>query len=258
MIYDALEGFRRKMCSEGVIGTFSKTSDPAFIEIIGYGGFDFVILDLEHGPNSVQTAQNLIRAAQVAGLFPIVRVKEFDLSVVGEALDAGAGGVQVPQVIDPDGANEAVMRAKFAPEGSRGVCRFVRAAGYSSIDRFEYFKRANGTLVVLQLEGKEAAAQAEGIAGVKGVDVIFIGPYDLSQSLGVPGEIDHPLVDGKMRDIVSHCAKKGVVVGTFVDTIENALKWKALGVRYLAYSVDVGLFFEKCAAVVRDLRNLAK
>jgi 4-hydroxy-2-oxoheptanedioate aldolase len=128
-----VERFRRKMGGDGVIGTFSKTSDPAFIEIIGYGGFDFVVIDLEHGPNSVQSAQNLIRAAQVVNLFPVVRVKEFNLSVIGETLDIGAGGVQVPQVTDPECANESVRRAKFAPEGSRGVCRFVRAAGYSSM-----------------------------------------------------------------------------------------------------------------------------
>jgi 4-hydroxy-2-oxoheptanedioate aldolase len=258
MIYDTVESFRRKMSGDCVVGTFSKTSDPAFIEIIGYGGFDFVIIDLEHGPVSVQSAQDLVRAAQVVNLFPIVRVKEFDLSVIGEALDIGAGGVQVPQVTDPEGANESVRRAKFAPEGSRGVCRFVRAAGYSSMDRFDYFKKANKTLVVLQLEGKEAVEHIEGIAGTKGFDVLFIGPYDLSQSLGVPGEVDHPLVEGKMRDIVSCCARKGVVVGTFVDTIESARKWKALGVRYLAYSVDVGLFYEKCAAVVRELRASAR
>jgi 4-hydroxy-2-oxoheptanedioate aldolase len=258
MIYDAVRSFRRKMNGEGVIGTFSKTSDPAFIEIIGYGGFDFVIIDLEHGPNSVQSAQNLIRAAQVVNLFPVVRVKEFDLSVIGEALDVGAGGVQVPQITDPESANGSVRRAKFAPEGSRGVCRFVRAAGYSAMDRFDYFRKANDTLVVLQLEGKEAVARLEGIVGTKGIDVLFIGPYDLSQSLGVPGEVDHPLVEGKMRDIVSRCARGGVIVGTFVDTIESARKWSALGVRYLAYSVDVGLFYEKCAAVVRDLRARPK
>lgn len=169
MVYSAIDSFRDKFHNQFVLGTFAKTSDPAFIEIIGYGGFDFVIIDVEHGPNSIQSVQNLIRAAQVSNVFPIVRVKEFDLSVIGEALDIGAGGIQVLQITDPESAKESIKRAKFAPDGERGVCRFVRAAGYSFMDRFDYFKKANETVVVLQLEGKEAVEKLDGIVQTKGI-----------------------------------------------------------------------------------------
>jgi 4-hydroxy-2-oxoheptanedioate aldolase len=245
--------FRRKLEQGLVMGNFSKTSDHAFIEVMGHGGFDFVILDLEHSPNSVETVQNLIRACEVADIIPIIRVKEDRFSVIGEALDIGAGGIQVPQVTDASTARRVIEHAKFAPAGMRGVCRFVRAAGYSSMDRYRYFTEANKTLVVLQLEGRQALENLEDILEVQGVDVLFIGPYDLSQSLGVPGRVDDPGVEKMMAQICGRCREKGIAAGMFVDTIENARKWKRAGIRYLAYSVDVGLFLEKCRETVQRI-----
>lgn len=255
MITKEIERFKQKIKERAVLGPFSKTCDPAFIEILGYAGFDFVILDLEHGPNSVQTLQNLIRAAQVGGLFPIVRVKEEPLSLIGEVLDIGAGGIQVPQITNPHEAEKIIQLAKFAPQGMRGVCRFVRAANYSSMDRFQYFKAANESIIILQLEGAEAIGNLDKILEVKGIDIIFIGPYDLAQSLGVPGQINHPRVESSMKEIVGKCLQKDIVVGTFVDTVENALKWKKLGIKYLSYSVDVGIFYEQCNTIVDQLKD---
>jgi 4-hydroxy-2-oxoheptanedioate aldolase len=246
--------FRKKLHNETVLGLFSKTSDAAFIEAMGYGGFDFVIIDLEHGPNNLQTAQNLIRASEVSGIFPIVRVKEDNYSIIGDVLDIGALGIQVPQVNNAEVAYEVMKRAKFFPMGMRGVCGFVRAANYSSMNKFQYFKDSNETVVILQLEGKEGLEAIDSIIDVKGIDVVFIGPYDLSQSLGLPGQVDHPTVLEKMKQVNKKCLKKGIAVGTFVDTIENAKRWKALGVSYIAYSVDVGIFLDKCAEVMKSLK----
>jgi 4-hydroxy-2-oxoheptanedioate aldolase len=254
-LYGQIEAFREKLRGDFVLGVFSKTHDPAFIEVMGHSGLDFVIIDLEHGPNSVQSAQGLIRAAEISGILPIVRVKEHNLSVIGEALDVGAGGIQAPQVVDAEKARRVVELSKFAPDGERGVCRYVRSAGYSSMDRFEFFKRANDTVVIVQLEGEEAVENLDGILETRGIDVVFIGPYDLSQSLGVTGQIDHPLVAEKMGFIIDACSRRGVAVGTFVDTMENAVRWRRHGVRYLSYSVDVGLFYEKCTDIVTRLRG---
>lgn len=251
---DIINSFKDKLRSDGVIGVFSKTCDPAFIEAMGYAGMDYVIIDLEHGPNSVQSVQNLIRGAQVAGFMPIVRVKESCSSVMGEVLDIGAGGIQVPQITTKEQAEAVIKRAKFSPVGERGVCRFVRAANYSSKDRFEYFKDANEAVVILQIEGQEGVDNLEDIISVKGIDAIFIGPYDLSQSLGVAGQIDHPLVEAKMLEIVKKCADVGVTVGTFVDTVENAKKWKSLGVKYISYSVDVGIFYDAIKGIIKEIK----
>ena len=252
---DIINRFKGKLKGDGAVGIFSKTSDPAFIEAMGYAGADYVIIDLEHGPNSVQSVQNLIRGAQVAGLMPIVRVKESCASVMSEVLDIGAGGIQVPQITTKAEAEAVIKRTKFSPMGERGVCRFVRAAKYSAKDRFEYFKDANEAVTILQIEGQEGIDNIEEILSVEGIDVLFIGPYDLSQSLGVAGQIEHPLVEQKMLEIVKLCSEKGITVGTFVDTVENALKWKKLGVKYISYSVDVGIFCDAVASIVKKVNS---
>ncbi|MGQ9616287.1 MAG: HpcH/HpaI aldolase family protein [Spirochaetota bacterium] len=255
MLVDDIRSFRGKLKQGFVLGPFSKTSDPALIEIMGYAGFDFVIIDLEHGPVSVETSQNLIRAAQIGGLLPIVRVKEGNLSVIKEVLDIGAGGVQVPQVRSQDDAKNAVQAARFAPQGMRGVCRFVRAARYSAEEQFKYFKEANEAILIVQVEGKESIECLEEILSVEGIDVVFIGPYDLSQSLGLTGRVDHPEVVKKMREINETCLKKGVVVGTFVDTPEDARRWIDAGIRYISYSVDMGIFYNGCSDTVRRIKE---
>ncbi|HMR19248.1 MAG TPA: aldolase/citrate lyase family protein, partial [Sphingobacterium sp.] len=198
-------------------------------------------------------AQNLIRAAQISGAFPIVRVAENDAVVIGKALDIGAQAVQVPQITTAAEARQAVEHAKFAPQGMRGVCRFVRAAEYSNKDRFDYFKEANEKFLILQLEGTEAVANFEKIIEVEGIDIIFLGPYDLSQALGVSGQINHPLVLKKMKHIMVTCQKKGIKTGVFTDNLADAKNWIELGVNYISFSVDVGILQEACKNIVRAL-----
>lgn len=255
MLGRLIEAFRDKIGKGVVIGPFSKSSDPAFVEVMGHAGFDFVVLDLEHGPNNVLSLQNLIRAAEVSGLLPIVRVKKDTPSLIGQVLDVGAGGIQVPNVQSRQDVERIIQAARFAPQGMRGVCRFVRAADYSSADRAAYFAESNTTLLILQLEGREAVENIEEILSVPGVDIVFIGPYDLSQSLGVPGEVRNSKVTEAMTKIVARCIERRVLVGTFADTPEDARKWREAGVKYLCYSVDVGLFTEKCRETIRSMRD---
>jgi len=254
-IFEMVEKFKEKLHTEGVIGIFSKTSDPGIIESMGYAGADYVILDLEHGPNSVQSVQNLIRAAQISGILPIVRVKESCSSVMGEVLDIGAGGVQIPQVNCRSAAEAVIEKTKFAPTGNRGMCRFVRAAKFSMKERHEYFADANKTLVIAHIEGQEGIDNLDEILDVRGIDVIFIGPYDLSQSLGVPGDVDNPLVEQKMVEIIEKCNEKNIAVGTFVDTYDAAIRWKAAGVKYLSYSVDMGIFADAVSNIMKKIRR---
>ncbi len=241
------EEFYRKIRSGYVIGPFMKTCDPAFVEAAGYAGMDFVILDMEHGPASVESLQNHIRAAQVAGVLPVVRVGSYgDISRV---LDIGAGGVQVPQVSSAKEAEAVVREAKYFPQGERGVCRFVRAARYSALEKQEYFRRANQALVIIQLEGQKALENLDEIMEVPGIDILFIGPYDLSQSLGVPGQTTHPAVVEQMQEIVERAKKKHILVGTFTDSEKTLKRWSDAGVQYLSYSVDTGIFYEACVRV---------
>ncbi|MFQ5795744.1 MAG: HpcH/HpaI aldolase/citrate lyase family protein [Candidatus Bipolaricaulia bacterium] len=239
-----------------VIGPFMKLTDPAAVEIIGHAGFDFVIIDAEHGPISMESTQNMVRAAQCVGITPIIRVRDNDPTLILRALDIGAGGVEVPQINKKAAAEALVSAAKFAPEGSRGVCRFVRAARYSARPREAYFKGANvETITIAHLEGIEAIENMEGILSVDGLDVAFIGPYDLSQSMGIPGKVQDPAVVSKMEEVVQAAKRLGKVVGTFVDDVPTAKRWLAAGVQYISFSVDVGIFYDACARAVAELRS---
>lgn len=239
-----------------VFGPFMKTTDPAFIEVAGYSGFDFVILDMEHGPTNFSELQNLIRAALLANVIPIVRTSDATEVSIAKPLDLGALGVQIPQVTSSKMAKACIKAARFFPKGERGVCRFVRAANYSSLPREDYFKKANEILIIIQLEGKEAILDIDNILKVEGIDIIFIGPYDLSQSLGVPGQVSHPIVIEAMNDIVKKARSLGIVVGTFTDTPQSAEMWKKAGVQYISYSVDVGIFTNACSQLVKELNIL--
>ncbi|MDR3261033.1 MAG: aldolase [Tannerella sp.] len=239
---------------EPVYGPFMKTVDAAFVECAGYAGFDFVILDMEHGPAAFSDLQNLIRGAEAAGVLPVVRTYDSSEVAISKALDLGAKGIQVPQIQSAEEAKEVVKAAKYFPEGERGVCRFVRAAKYSSTPRNEYFEQANEALVILQVEGKQVLNELESILSVEGLDILFIGPYDLSQSLGVPGQVSHPSVVEAIRNITEQAKKARVVTGVFCDTFEAAALWRNAGIQYLSYSVDVGIFTEACANIVNKLK----
>ena len=252
---DIVLKFREKIKNnEFVYGIFTKSQDPMFVEIQGISEYDFVILDSEHGPYSVSQQQNNIRAALLRGLLPIVRVSELSENMIGKALDIGALGVQVPQIENAKQAKKAVKYARFYPYGERGVCRFVSAADYSAKDRNEYFKSSKDLLVILQLEGVQAISNLDEILEVEGIDIIFIGPYDLSQSLGVPGDIKNPKVLNAMINIVEKAKEKNIVVGTFTDDYEMVTKWKNMGVQYISYSTDSGMFYDYSRDVYNALR----
>jgi len=248
--------FKDKLTAGQVVfGPFMKTTDPAFVESAGYSGFDFVVLDLEHGPASFQQLQNLIRAAEVSGIVPIIRTPPGNLHMIGAVQDIGARGVLVPQIQTAQEASNVVKAAKFFPKGERGVCGFVRAANYSTIENKAYFKKANDNILIVQLEGTEAIKNIEDIMEVPDIDMIFIGPYDLSQSLGVPGQVNHSSVVSNMQQMVEKAKSKGLLVGTFVNTLENARLWMDAGIQFISYSVDVRIFVEASKNIINQLRE---
>lgn len=237
------------------LGPFLKFTDSAVVEIMGFAGFDFVIIDGEHGPISIESAQNMVRAAETANITSVIRVSNNDESLILRALDIGAQGIEIPQVNSESDAIQAVKSVKYSPQGERGVCRYVRAANYSSMDKFKYFKYANEeTMIIAHIEGVDGINNLDEILSVPGIDVIFIGPYDLSQSLGIPGEVNNLLVTEKMKEVILKCKKSKVAVGTFADDVETAKSWISLGVQYMAFSVDVGILYEASKNIINKLK----
>ncbi len=242
--------------SKIVFGPFLKITDPAVVEIMGFAGFDFVIIDAEHGPISMENAQNMIRAAESVNITPVIRVGNNDEALILQALDIGALGIEIPQINSKPDAVRAVKSVKYSPQGERGVCRYVRAANYSSMDKFKYFESANKeTMIIAHIEGVEGINNLSEILSVPDIDVIFVGPYDLSQSLGIPGEVNNSLVVEKMKEVVARCKKSKVAVGTFADDVESAKSWVSLGVQYMSFSVDVGILYEVSKQIVEKLKK---
>jgi 4-hydroxy-2-oxoheptanedioate aldolase len=237
------------------LGPFMKTTDPAFVEIAGYSGFDFVILDMEHGPAGIQEMQNLVRAATISGLISVIRTRDRSPESISQALDIGADAIQVPQICTAEAAASVVKSARFYPSGSRGVCRFVRAANYSSTSKENYFETSNKKNIIIQIEGIEAIKNIDAILEVPGIDIIFIGPYDLSQALGFPGQINHPMVISHIMQVLKKASLANKFIGIFSDTIQDARLWLDLGVHYLSYSVDVGIFLSACKTLVEKIHG---
>ena len=236
-----------------MIGVFSKTLDAGVVEAIGYSGLDFIILDQEHGNASNQTLENLIRASKLSGIKAIVRVPDHNPTQIGSVLDMGAYGVQVPNVKSLEQAKEIVYAAKFYPLGMRGVCRFVPAANYGTMDRDVFFANSNDTLLVMQVEGTDVLQDIDEIIKLEGLDVLFIGPYDLSQSLGVPGQIDHPKVTEAISLIVQKSRSRNLMVGTFCDKIADAKRMSSLGIEYIAFSVDMNILSSACKELKKQI-----
>lgn len=238
-----------------VYGPFVRTSDPVLTEIIGYAGFDFVVIDLEHGPNSIGGAENLVRAAKQSGLSPIIRVREASETMVLRALDTGASGVQIPQINTVHDAEKMIQSSKFYPAGNRGVCKYTRNAEYSKIPVDEYFEKANReTLMIVQVEGKQGVENLDKILEVNDIDVVFIGPYDLSQSLGLTGQVEHPTVLKEIEKITTKARNKNIAVGCFGNTVEALKRQKNMGIQYLCSFIDTGFIYESLKSIRDQLR----
>jgi 4-hydroxy-2-oxoheptanedioate aldolase len=239
-----------------VYGPFCKIQDPAIVEIAALSGFDFVIIDMEHGPFSVESAQNMIRAAEARGITPVIRVTENSETLILRLLDVGAKCIQVPQICTKEDAEKVVKATKFYPQGERGMCRYVRAAEYTNIGAPDHFGKSNDNVIsIIHIEGMEGIENLPEILSVEGIDVIFLGPYDLSQSCGVPGQVNHEKVVNSMKEAVALAKKYGKAVGTFTETPEKAKMWKDIGVQYISYAVDVGLIMNTFKDITKQLNN---
>lgn len=217
-----------------VLGCFLRYPDAGLVEVLGYQGVDFIVFDGEHGTIEPRDCENMVRAAELRNVTPIVRVTTNSPPTILRFMDSGAQGVHVPWVNSAAEAQAAVRSVKYQPLGIRGLAA-VRAADYGqAYPLSEYVQQANAeTLVVIQAETAEAIENLPDIAAVSGVDVIFIGPSDLSHSLGVPGNLKHPKVVAGMQRILETTLKSAVTPGIMVSDADSAREWQDRGARYI-------------------------
>ncbi len=212
-------------------GMFVGLPSPALVEMVGYAGFDFVIIDNEHGPQSIETTEHMIRAARCGGTLPIVRTAEADILRV---LDAGASGVQVPSVEDAETARRIVEACRYPPLGRRSSAFTARAGGYTFFGGAAQIQRANeGTAIVLMVETAEAVKNLDAILAVPGIDCIFVGLSDLALSMGHAGDNMHPRVQETLGDIFSRAKAAGVASGVLASTPGDFNRYSSMGATYL-------------------------
>lgn len=219
---------------EPVFGVSLLFPAPQVVEILGRLGFDWVLLDCEHGSLTAESVELMAMAAELAGLTPLARPAGHAPEAIARVLDRGVLGVQVPHVNTAADARRAVEAAKFHPLGQRGLAAGTRPAGYGLAgSTSEYVAAANReTLVCVQLEEREALDHLEEILAVEGVDVFFVGPADLSQSLGYPGRPDVPEVREAMERAFAAIVGAGKVAGS-AGAAPAVRRYLAQGVRYL-------------------------
>ncbi|MDE2842568.1 MAG: aldolase/citrate lyase family protein [Chloroflexota bacterium] len=218
---------------KAVFGVMITFPSAPVVEMLGALGFDWVLIDNEHGSITVDNSEDMVRAAELSGIAPIVRPVANKPEIIAPFLDRGAWGVQVPHVNTADEARAAVDAVKYYPEGHRGIFSRGRPAGYGFAgSTSDYVRDANAnTLVCLMLEEVEAIDNLEDLVTVDGVDVFFIGSGDLSQSMGYPGQNTHPEVQAQMEKGVKIIRDAGRVAG--VSCPDNLVpKFLGMGVQY--------------------------
>lgn len=222
------------------LGTWITLGHAGIAEIFTRAGFDWVVVDLEHSTISIEQAGELIRTIDLAGGAPLVRLTSNDSNLIKRVMDAGAHGIVVPNVNSPEDARRAVAATRYAPHGIRGV-GLARAQQYGPGFRDYLEWQKDGPTVIVQIEHHSALAHLDEIFATEGVDGFIIGPYDLSCSMGMPGEFERPELIDAMKKILDAGLRTGCPAGIhIVEPDPEGLRRKIEeGYRFIAYSVDI-------------------
>jgi 2-dehydro-3-deoxyglucarate aldolase/4-hydroxy-2-oxoheptanedioate aldolase len=228
---------------------------PDAVRALAAAGLDWVFFDAEHGPFGYETLQDLMRVATGAGLCPIVRVVDLEYGLIARALDCGAMGVLLPRVESPELLAKAVTWTRFPPLGVRGFGLAAPQLGYEPVSIAEAIAHVNANiLVVLQIETRTALERIDELLAVEHIDAVLIGPGDLSISLGVPGQFDHPEFVAAVETIRERCERAGIAPGMHMRSLELAKKWRGRGLRLFSCNSDIGFLLDKASETVAMLR----
>ena len=248
-----INNFAKRLRSKEILmGTLVSLPSPEVCELLASVGYDWLFIDAEHGAFNPQQAQTMLQAAAPTPC--LIRIPTGETIWIKKALDIGAAGVIVPQVHNAVQAKKIISDCKYSPDGNRGV-GIGRAHKYG-IDFERYLKNANEeTAVILQAESSEAVNNIAEIVKLEGVDAILIGPYDLSASLGKPGEIDHPIVQSAIKEIIEACQNAKISMGIFGVSAEVVSPYKEKGFSLLTVGTDTAFLIDSAKIMLSRMNN---
>ncbi len=226
--------------------------------LLGVAGLDFVVIDMEHASFSTADVANLIAWTHAGEVAPFVRVPQIEYHLIARILDAGALGVMVPNVKNGAEARAIVEAAKYAPLGKRGVALGGTLTGFRGVEPPQFLDESNrNTTIICQIESEEGMGNLEEIAATEGVDVLWVGHFDLTNSMGIPGQFDDQRFLDALAKVVSTTRQHGLGAGIQPGSIEQARGWIEMGFNVISYGADYSLYLGALKEGVEQVRSLA-
>lgn len=245
---------RRVLAGETIVGPFLNLGSAAVAEICGRAGADWLMIDLEHGVGTEADLLPMLYAAKSTGTPVVVRPEQGTRLRIGRVLDLGADGVMVPQVSGPDEAREVASWLRFPPAGKRGVALFTRGLDFGTGGHARPSSRNDEILGIAQVESAAAVEAAAETASIEGIDVLFVGPTDLTHAMGIPGQLDHPAYKSAIATVAAGAKSHGKAAGVLLWKPEDAALYARLGFTVFGISSDGSLLDRAVRSAVEATR----
>ena len=244
--------------SQPLIGTWIISPSPHSLSAICSSEIDFVILDQEHGAISNNDLLPLINTCKSYKVASLVRPPAIDKYAIQHALDQGADGIQVPNVENINDAKKVINYSKYPPLGSRGYSPFVPSSDYVN-NGSKWNIQMNDTLVTgINVEGNEAISNIKDILSVPNLDIVFIGLFDLSKAMGMPGDVHNPKVTNRLKEVINEAKKRNISIGTIATSINHMKELINLGINFVVYLVDMNVLRDSYSSIKKSFKQSIK
>ncbi len=241
---------------ETLHGCWLNLGSPLTAEIVGQAGFDWVLIDLEHGAGTERDVLAQLQALERSPTAALVRVESAEIARIQRVLDLGAEGVMVPKISSAAEAEKVVRGLHYPPHGNRGVAKMVRATNFGQDFNAYYQQSREAILGVVQIETEDALHRLDEIAATEGVDVLFIGPADLTMELGIFGQFDHPRFKEALKEITNAAKNVGKATGILFFNPDDYQTYHDLGIRLIACGADATFVADGARALAGKLNGL--
>jgi 2-keto-3-deoxy-L-rhamnonate aldolase RhmA len=227
-------------------------------QILEQAGLDFVIIDMEHTSFSMADTANLIAWFKATSIAPIVRVPQVERHLISRVMDAGALGIMVPDVHTPDQLEAVVKFVKYPPDGERGAAVGLAHTNFQRVNAQDFMRYSNeNTTIICQIESPEGLERLDAIAATPGLDMLWVGHFDLSLTLGILGQFQHETFLGALRAVVAVAKMHGLAIGAQPRSIDQAQEWVTIGFNVISFASDVNVYLSAMEAAVAGVRGLS-